>query len=153
MIARIALTSGEPAGVGPELCLALAQHPLDCELVCLGDADLLQERARAVGLEVALRPYAAHARRDAARSPHQAGTLLLEHAPLRAPSVPGRLDRANSPYVLGLIDRAIDGAGAGEFDAIVTAPVHKGIINDAGVAFSGPHRVSRAADPHGARRS
>jgi 4-hydroxythreonine-4-phosphate dehydrogenase len=137
MIPRIALTSGEPAGIGPELCLALAARELPCELVCLADETLLAERARLTRREVALRPYAAHARRDSARRPHQPGTLLVEHSPLKVPSSPGRPDKRNSPYVLALLDRAIDGALAGEFDAVVTAPVHKGVINDAGVAFLG----------------
>ena len=137
MIPRIAVTSGEPAGVGPELCLTLAARELDCELVCLGDSSLLAERARRTGTHLELRPYLAQGRPSSARSRHVPGTLLNEHFPLRVPSQPGELDKANSPYVLGLLDRAIDGAIAGEFDAIVTAPVHKGIINDAGVAFLG----------------
>jgi 4-hydroxythreonine-4-phosphate dehydrogenase len=137
MIPRVAVTSGEPAGVGPELCLTLAARELDCELVCLADSALLGERARLTGARLELRPYLAHARADSVRERHTPGTLLTEHLPLRTPSQPGRLDPANAPYVLGLLDRAIDGALAGEFDAIVTAPVHKGVINDAGVAFLG----------------
>lgn len=135
MIPRIAVTSGEPAGIGPELCLTLAARALDCELVCLADEGLLTERARATRAAVELRPYAAHAER--ARQRHAPGTLLVERCPLKTPSSPGRLDKRNSPYVLALLDRAIDGALAGEFDAVVTAPVHKGVINDAGVTFLG----------------
>jgi 4-hydroxythreonine-4-phosphate dehydrogenase len=130
---RIALTSGEPAGVGPELCLALAARALPCELVCLGDLGLIKERARALG-SVTVLPW-----RGAPGSarPQARGSLYVEHHPLAVRSVAGRLDRANVPYVLSLLDRAIDGALAGEFAAIVTAPVHKGVINDAGVPFSG----------------
>jgi len=135
MIPRIAVTSGEPAGIGPELCLKLATRALDCELVCLADTGLLSERARLTRAAISLRSYAAHEPR--ARQPHQPGTLLVEACALKVPSSPGRLDERNSPYVLALLDRAIDGALAGEFDAVVTAPVHKGIINDAGVAFLG----------------
>ncbi len=135
MLPRIAVTTGEPAGIGPELCLALAARELDCELVCLGDVGLLAERARLTHARVELRPYAAHSPR--ARLRHAPGTLLVEPEALRAASTPGRLDKRNSPYVLALLDRAIDGALAGEFDAVVTAPVHKGIINDAGVPFLG----------------
>jgi 4-hydroxythreonine-4-phosphate dehydrogenase len=135
MIPRIAVTTGEPAGIGPELCLALSGRRLDCELVCLGDLSLLAERARLTRAAVELRPYAAHAQR--VRQRHQPGTLLVEPEALRTASAPGRLDKRNSPYVLALLDRAIDGALAGEFEAVVTAPVHKGIINDAGVAFLG----------------
>jgi len=135
MIPRIAVTTGEPAGIGPELCLALSARRLDCELVCVGDPSLLAERARLTRPAVKLRAYAAHA--GGARQRHQPGRLLVEPEALRTPSTPGRLDQRNSPYVLALLDRAIDGALAGEFDAVVTAPVHKGVINDAGVAFLG----------------
>ncbi|HSY06465.1 MAG TPA: 4-hydroxythreonine-4-phosphate dehydrogenase PdxA [Steroidobacteraceae bacterium] len=135
MIPRIALTSGEPAGVGPELCLALALRELPCELVCLGDRTLLAARAQQLQLAVALTRYAgAAAPRGAAHAP---GTLAVAHLPLGAPSVAGRPDPANARYVLALLERAVDGTLAGEFDAIVTAPVHKGVMNEAGIAFSG----------------
>jgi 4-hydroxythreonine-4-phosphate dehydrogenase len=137
VIPRIAVTSGEPAGIGPELCLTLAAREFDCELVCLADSALLAERARLTGVGAALEPYAPHSRRDSARRRHRPGALLVEPFALRAPSTPGRLDARNSPYVLELLDRAVDGALAGEFDAIVTAPVHKGVISDSGVAFLG----------------
>lgn len=131
MLPRIALTCGEPAGIGPDLCLAVAARPLDCDLVCLGDRDLLAERARQLGLKVALRRYGGAPHR------HTPGTLAVEHHPLRAPVSAGRLDARNSPCVVQLLERACDGAVAGEFAAIVTAPVHKGIINDAGIPFTG----------------
>lgn len=120
--------------MGPELCLALAARPLACELVCLGDRGLFSERARLLGGTVAVRDWEGP---SIERRAHQAGTLLIEHHALLAPSIPGTLDPANVPYVLALLDRAIDGALAGEFDAIVTAPLHKGLINDAGASFSG----------------
>ena len=135
MIPRIALTSGEPAGTGPELCLALALEEQPCELVCLADESLLAERARLLKLGVKMRPYARGT--EPARVPHTAGTLIVEHLPLARPSVPGKPDTANVPYVLALLERAVAGALSGEFDAMVTAPVHKGIINDAGVPFRG----------------
>ncbi|HEV3182475.1 MAG TPA: 4-hydroxythreonine-4-phosphate dehydrogenase PdxA [Steroidobacteraceae bacterium] len=135
MIPRIALTSGEPAGIGPELCLALAVRELPCELVCLGDRALLEERARTLHLAVRLRSYQPAA--APARTAHTRGELTVAHLPLAAASIPGRPDPANARYVLALLDRAIDGTLAGEFDALVTAPVHKGIINDAGIAFTG----------------
>jgi 4-hydroxythreonine-4-phosphate dehydrogenase len=147
MIPRIALTSGEPAGIGPELSLALAGGELPCELVCLGDRTLLAERARQVGLAVTLRDYAGP---NAAAARHAAGTLPVAHVPLAAPSVAGRPDPANARYVLALLDRAVDGALAGEFDAIVTAPVHKGVINEAGVTFTG-HTEYLAARTRSAR--
>jgi 4-hydroxythreonine-4-phosphate dehydrogenase len=132
------LTSGEPAGVGPELCLALAARAWPCELVCLADAALLAARARLLGLPLSLRPYTqAAGRSPLARTRHEPHTLLVAHVPLGAPSVPGQLTAANAAYVLALLERAIAGAQSGEFDAVVTAPVHKGIINLAGVPFTG----------------
>jgi 4-hydroxythreonine-4-phosphate dehydrogenase len=159
---RIALTSGEPAGIGPELCLAIARRELPCELVCLADRNLLAERAERLGWEIELRTYNRPLRgtgpnaggpqhvasqADTPTVRHQPGTLLVEHHPLATPSVPGRLDTANARYVLDLLDRAIDGATAGEFSAIVTAPVHKSVIADSGVPFTG-HTEYLAARTH-----
>jgi 4-hydroxythreonine-4-phosphate dehydrogenase len=127
---RVALTSGEPAGVGPDLCLAIAREPLDCELVCLGDRALFAERAAALKFPVEIRDYAPGTQ-------HTPGVLQVLHVPLVAPCMPGKLDPANSRYVLNILDRAIDGASSGEFDAIVTAPVQKSVINDAGIPFTG----------------
>ena len=137
-ISRIALTSGEPAGIGPELCLAIArdtvaiQSAVAAELVCLGDRNLLAERAQQLGWQITLRDYDPDAQHS--REPN---TLTVLHQPLAAPSRPGKLDSRNARYVLGLLDRAIDGALSGEFAALVTAPAHKGVINDAGVTFTG----------------
>lgn len=139
---RIALTSGEPAGIGPELCLAIATHELPCELVCLADRNLLAERSKRLGLRVELRDYEAPAPRR-----HEPGTLLVEHHPLAVPSTPGHLDTANARYVLDLLDRATDGASTGEFSAVVTAPVHKSVIADSGVPFMG-HTEYLAARTH-----
>jgi len=133
MTTRIALTSGEPAGVGPELCVAIAQRDLPCEIVCLADRDLLAQRARLIGLPLTLHPSDS----GVTRRTHERGSLGVCHIPLVTPSTPGKPDVNNSPYVLALLNRAIEGAIAGEFDAIVTAPVHKGIINDAGIPFTG----------------
>ncbi|HUI59486.1 MAG TPA: 4-hydroxythreonine-4-phosphate dehydrogenase PdxA [Steroidobacteraceae bacterium] len=132
MIPRIALTSGEPAGVGPELCLAIARRSWPCQLVCLADRELLAERARLSATPIELRPYD-----PAARVVHEANTLTVLHLPLAVPSLPGSLDERNARYVLALLDRAIDGAVSGEFSAIVTAPVNKGVIADSGVPFKG----------------
>lgn len=126
----IALTTGEPAGVGPELCAMLAHEALPARLVALGDEQLLAERAAVLGAPVALQRYA----RGTAASP---GTLLVEHLPLARPACAGKLDPENGRYVLALLDRAVAGCLDGEFDAMVTAPVHKGVINDAGIAFTG----------------
>ncbi|HEY4211511.1 MAG TPA: 4-hydroxythreonine-4-phosphate dehydrogenase PdxA [Steroidobacteraceae bacterium] len=132
MTARIALTSGEPAGIGPDVCLGIAQRDWPCELVCVADRELLSSRARQLGLDVGLRPYTI-----GTPQPHERGTLVVDHRPLVVPAQAGRLDARNARYVLDLLDRAIDGARSNEFAAMVTAPVHKGVINDAGVPFTG----------------
>ncbi len=130
----IAVTSGEPAGVGPELCLRLNERVaqgLAARIVILADRDLLAERASAIGL-------AGFVLRDwNAALPALAGVIDVLHLPLARPAQPGKVDPANSRYVLQLIDRALAGCRAGEFSALVTAPVHKGVINDAGIAFTG----------------
>jgi 4-hydroxythreonine-4-phosphate dehydrogenase len=128
----IALTSGEPAGIGPELCLAAARAQLPVELVCLADRTLLAERAAQLGWPINLRDYDPNT-----RQPSQPNTLTVLHIPLTAPSKAGQLDKRNARYVLDLLDRAIKGTVSGEFAAIVTAPVHKGVINDGGVPFTG----------------
>ncbi|MBV8031987.1 MAG: 4-hydroxythreonine-4-phosphate dehydrogenase PdxA [Betaproteobacteria bacterium] len=103
----IAVTSGEPAGIGPEICARLARERFEARLVVIGDRSLLD------------------------------GVDIVEHVPLERPRIPGRLDPANARYVLKVLDRAIDGCLAGEFDAMVTAPVQKSVINDAGIPFTG----------------
>lgn len=132
-IMRVVLTSGEPAGIGPDLCLAVAAHDHPFELVVAGDPALFHERAAVLGVSISLEAYdpLAPAR------PHQAGRLKLLERPLGAPVVAGQPDAANARYVLALLDVAADGCMRGEFAAMVTAPVHKGIINDAGIPFSG----------------
>ncbi len=103
----IAITSGEPAGIGPELCLMLAKERFAARLVAIGDRTLLQ------------------------------GFPEIEHIPLACARIPGKLDPANSRYVLSLLERAVRGCRSGEYHAMVTAPVQKSVINDAGIAFTG----------------
>ena len=120
----IAITSGEPAGIGPDLCVLIAGDlaaDKDSRYVLLADTELLAARADALGVHW----------------PIVADNLHLEHLPLATSASAGVLNAANSAYVLNLIDRAIDGCVSGEYAAMVTAPVHKGIINDAGISFSG----------------
>ncbi len=126
------LTAGEPAGIGPDLCVKIAQKILPCNLVVIADKNLLQDRARAMRLPLKLLDYSVTTVDN-----HRPGRLIVLHVPLDRPSVPGKLDLANSRYVLKILERAIEGCCSGEFDGIVTAPVHKGIINDAGIAFTG----------------
>ena len=132
--AVVVVTSGEPAGIGPELCLRLVEGgspPLGtARCVVLGDRQLLAERAALLGWRVPLRDWAA-------TLPPEPGILDVLHVDADVESTPGRLDPGNSRYVLRLLDRALNGCRSGEFAAMVTAPVHKGIINDAGIPFTG----------------
>jgi 4-hydroxythreonine-4-phosphate dehydrogenase len=114
---RIALTAGEPAGIGPDLCVMLAQSLPDADITVVADRTLIAQRAQLLGLPL--------------------GDLHIHHIPLTAPCQPGKLDAANSRYVLETLTYATQGCMNGAFDAMVTAPVHKGIINDAGVPFTG----------------
>lgn len=132
-VRRLALTPGEPAGIGPDLCVQLAQESLPLEIVAVADPNLLEERANLLGLPLTLRIYDA----NVAPVPQQAGNLKVLPVSLREKVTPGKLDSANGRYVLETLDAAIDGCLHNRFDALVTGPVHKGVINDAGVAFSG----------------
>ena len=136
---RIAVTSGEPAGIGPELCLRLAGCSGAAQPVVIGDRVLLAERAAALCLAVVLRDFDPEFPVDRADSLAPTGSPILDvlHVPLARPAVAGRLDPANGAYVLALLDRALAGCQSGEFAAMVTAPVHKGVINAAGVPFTG----------------
>ncbi|MEQ1579656.1 MAG: 4-hydroxythreonine-4-phosphate dehydrogenase PdxA [Steroidobacteraceae bacterium] len=133
MVPRVILTSGEPAGIGPDLCIDIAGKPWGCELVVAGDPALLAARAKQLGRDVRIRPYAP----DRPAMPHVPGTLTVLPVATGVPVQAGVLDKRNARYVLDLLDKAADGCVRGEFAAMVTAPVHKGIINDAGIAFSG----------------
>ena len=126
---RLAITSGEPAGIGPELMARIRASDFDARLVILGDRSLIEQRARDTGHSIALTEY----------QPERATAPGLEilHLPLRAPATAGRLDATNAPYVLDLLDRACDGCLEGEFDAMVTAPIQKEVINASGLPFSG----------------
>ncbi len=142
----IAITSGEPAGIGPELCLRLIERShtsLPARPVIFADRELMAERAKQLNYRVTLRAWTP----DLIPLP---GVLDIFHVPLAATSLAGRLNPANSPYVLQLLDRALDGCRSGAFAAMVTAPVHKGIINDAGMAFTGhtEYLAEKTATPH-----
>ena len=117
----VAITSGEPAGVGPELCLRIVERDWPVRLVVLGDIELMRARAAAQGSSVQIVPF------DAAVAPVP-GVVEVVHLPLAHPSLPGKLDPANGAYVLRLLDQAIEGCVSGRFAAMVTAPVHKGVI-------------------------
>jgi len=130
---RIVVTSGEPAGIGPDLCLKIAQRDWPCDLVFAADPNLLTERAQQLGIPATFSTYESGAPRMAAR----AGTLQVCSEKLTAAVEPGRLDTANARYVVRLLERALTGCVDGEFDAMVTAPVQKSVIADAGIPFMG----------------
>ncbi len=131
--AKLLITPGEPAGVGPELTLMAAQHFDDAPLVAVADPSLLSERAQTLGTRIQFNIL------DNARSPciQGKGTLNVLPETLTEPSTPGVLNTANAPYVINTLARAADLCISGDFAAIVTGPVQKSVINDAGVPFSG----------------
>ena len=126
-----AITSGEPAGIGPDVCLDLPQFQLPARCVVLADIDLMRERARLLGKDVQIVPY------QADKLPSDSNTVEVLHIPVAEPVQAGVLNVNNAPYVIDLLDRAHQGIVAGEFAGMVTAPLHKGIINDAGIPLSG----------------
>jgi 4-hydroxythreonine-4-phosphate dehydrogenase len=128
----IAITAGEPAGIGPDLCVLLAERKPAAHIVFIADQSLLSTRAAMLGRRLELTPFDAPALQRK-RSP----SLSILHHPIIESTMPGRLNARNSRYVLATLNSAARGTLANDFAAIVTAPVHKGIINDAGVAFSG----------------
>jgi 4-hydroxythreonine-4-phosphate dehydrogenase len=130
VIPRLAITTGEPAGVGPDLCTSIRAGEFAAELVLIGDPALLRARMAELGHDSPLPPY----RKD---SEAVAGRISVCAVELRAPVTAGQLNPANARYVLDTLDRAIEGCLSGEFRALVTAPVHKGAINDAGIPFVG----------------
>lgn len=129
---RLAITCGEPAGVGPELVARLAATPLAADLVALGDAGLLERAAQRCSVALKIESYDGQP-----RSLRAAGGLRVLEVPLRAEETPGQPDPRNAFHVLNALARAADGCLDGEFDALVTAPVQKSVINEAGEAFSG----------------
>jgi len=133
MINRIAITTGEPAGIGPDLVIAIAQTSWPVELVVIGSASLLTERANKLGLPLTLLPYKAEQPAIA----QAAGTLTILPVELAEACIAGQLNSNNGAYVVETLRVAGEKNISGEFDAIVTGPVHKGLINQAGIAFSG----------------
>lgn len=128
----IAVTAGEPAGIGPDLCVALARRRFPARVVVVADRRLLESRARQLRVELNLADFS-----EREKPVRRTAGLLVRHVPLAVPSTAGRLDPANGPYVLRTLEVAVDGCRDGLFDAMVTGPVQKSVINEAGVAFTG----------------
>ena len=130
---RIIVTTGDPAGIGPDIALKAAAASLPACIAVIGDRAMLAERAVAfhkiAGVKIKIADYDQRA--------HRAGVLPVIHRPCRMPATPGQLNPANSEYVIGCIDAAVDLCRAREFDAMTTGPVNKAVINQAGISFRG----------------
>lgn len=131
---RFALTPGEPAGIGPDLCLLLSREAQPHPLIAIASRQLLEQRARTLGVDINLIEVTAG---QLPTAPAAAGALYVWDTPLGAEATAGQLDTANAAYALQTLTRAGQGCLDGLFDGMITAPVHKGVINDAGIAFSG----------------
>lgn len=129
----IVVTTGEPAGIGPDIALAAAGMAADAQLLFVGSEALLRERARQLGATVSFTPYTS----GTPAACHEPGCLPLIDVPLSAPCTPGELNPKNSRYVLAQLELAAELCRSGEADAMVTSPLHKAVINDSGVPFSG----------------
>jgi len=132
-VKRIIVTAGEPSGIGPDLVLALSKESWAHQIVVCADKALLEQRANELEIDVDLLDY----NPQSLPAAQKAGSLIVDHIPLAESVIAGELNEANGHYVLKTLERAALGCMNGEFDAIVTGPVHKGVINRAGVAFSG----------------
>lgn len=130
--ARIVITSGEPAGIGPDLCALIAQKPFDADLIVIGDPELIQQRADQINLPLEIKLFD-----PSSTDKHQQGTLKVLPLPVFNSVTCGELDSDNAQYVISMLDAACHGCMNGLFDAMVTAPLHKGIINDSGLSFTG----------------
>lgn len=133
MVNRIAITPGEPAGIGPDLAIVMAQRAWPVELVVVASPQLLQERAALLNLPLTLQAYDPEQPAKAT----QPGTLSILPVELTEPCIAGELNQANGAYVVETLRVACDKNMKGEFHAVVTGPVHKGLINQSGIAFSG----------------
>ena len=133
MTIRLALTPGEPSGVGPDLLIQLAQEPHQAELIAFADADLLSHRAAQLKLPLRIKPF----RPNQPPQPSQAGELSVAATSVVQPVIAGTLNQANAQYVLTTLNQAVDACQTGICDAMVTGPVQKSVINQAGISFSG----------------
>jgi len=133
-VAKIIVTSGEPAGIGPDLCVELSQIELNAKLLVLANLDMLLERAQQLSISIQINQVD---RLDADLEKHEPGKLNVFSVPLQHSVQPGKLDSANAPYVLNQLELATQVCIDKYFDAMVTGPVHKGVINQAQIPFTG----------------
>ena len=130
---RIAITPGEPAGIGPDIVIACAQQGWEAELIAVCDPSLLEQRASLLQLPLVIEEF----KSEEPAALHAPGTIKVLPIKLSRPATAGELNQANAPYVVNTLQAAVDGCISGAWDAMVTAPVQKSIINDAGISFSG----------------
>lgn len=130
---RLAVTLGEPAGIGPDLIIQISQSQQNADLIVIADKHVIEDRAKQLNIPVTLIDYVY----DSEQSVSNKGEIKVLHIPCAEPVIAGELNVKNSPYVLETLKRATEGCVTKEFDAMVTAPLHKGVINDAGIAFTG----------------
>ena len=130
--ARIVITAGEPAGIGPDLCALIAQKEFNAEIIVIGDPGVIQARAEQRNIPLVINTFD-----PATREAHKSGSLKVLPLPVTNKVVCGQLDQANAQYVISTLDTACHGCMDGLFDAMVTTPLHKGIINDSGISFTG----------------
>ena len=128
----LAITPGEPAGIGPDLCIAYAQQPHNFQMVMLADAEMIRERAELLHTNINLILY-----NHTLSKPSGSGNMYYLPVSLTEKAIPGILNASNASYVLKTLDAAIEGCISNQFDALITGPVHKGIINEAGYSFTG----------------
>ena len=133
MVSRIALTPGEPAGIGPDLCVLAARKDFPCELIVFGDQNLLADRAKQLDVVLDFDPVDF----DTPPSAHRANVLKIVSIPLHTNTVLGKPNTEDVPYILNTIDQAVRACMTGCVDALVTGPIHKGIINSVGIPFTG----------------
>ncbi len=138
---KLAITPGEPAGIGADLCIDYAQQAHDFQMILLADAEMLYARAELLKKPLKLIPF------EQQQSPSGCATLYYQQVNLPQTAEPGVLNVNNAPYILRTLDQAINGCLSGRFDALVTGPIHKGIINEAGIPFTG-HTEYLAAQTH-----
>lgn len=131
---RLVITSGEPAGIGPDLCVHLSRQHMDAQLIVIGDVALLRQRAEQLNTALHINPVTGLDSSVAAQSP---GTLNVYHIDVAAQASAGQLNPVNARYVLQMLDLAVDACLRGDCQAMVTGPVHKGVINEAGIPFTG----------------
>lgn len=132
-VPRIAITAGEPAGIGPDIVLMAAQQAWEAELVVIADPDMLLQRAQALKLSIELQTLTKNTPPQA----HRAGILNIQPVPLASPTIAGTLDPVNGAYVIETLRQAVHGCLDDTFQAMVTGPVQKSVINDAGIPFIG----------------